>query len=177
MISVVHRLPGRIRVQCPGLVGRPSAAFRMEEGVRALKGIRQATANPVTGSVLAVYDPQAQDEGAVVGRMLRIAETTGIQGTDRPVPPAAPPQRTTTLPRLARAVEEPLDRVNTGVFRLTGGFMDLRYLMPLVFVGFGTVRLVRQGPIPAIPWYLFFWWAYRLFLAADGRRARPAAAT
>jgi Heavy metal associated domain 2 len=170
VISVVHRLPGRIRVQCPGLVGRPSAALRMEEGVRALKGVGEVAANPVTGSVLAFYDPQAQEEGAVVGRMLRIAETTGIQGTERPAPPGRRPERTMVMPHLARAVQDPFDRINTGVFRMTEGYLDLRYLVPLLFLGFGTVRLLRQGPVPAIPWYLFYWWAYRVFLAADGRR-------
>jgi hypothetical protein len=40
----------------------------------------------------------------------------------------------------------------------------LRFLVPILFAGYGTVKLLRQGPVPSIPWYLLYWWSFRMFV-------------
>jgi Heavy metal associated domain 2 len=61
-----HTVPGRLRVKLPGLKGSPRQAERLEATVRQLPGVSEATANPTTGSLLVLFDPQQTGHGAIV---------------------------------------------------------------------------------------------------------------
>ncbi|HWI66484.1 MAG TPA: HAD-IC family P-type ATPase, partial [Symbiobacteriaceae bacterium] len=51
-----HCLPGRIRIDIPGLKGSPDRAARFEAQLRAQHGVTAVTANPVTGRALIYYE-------------------------------------------------------------------------------------------------------------------------
>jgi hypothetical protein len=55
--SYVHALNGRLRLKIPELKGNPMRAQEIEEQFNLLTGMEQVAANPVTGSLLLIYDP------------------------------------------------------------------------------------------------------------------------
>jgi hypothetical protein len=61
-----HTVPGRLRVKLPGLKGSPRQAERLTATVRQLPGVSEAAANPTTGSLLVLFDPQQTDHAAIV---------------------------------------------------------------------------------------------------------------
>ncbi len=55
--SYVHALNGRLRIKILEIKGNPLRAQEIENQFNLMTGIRQITANPVTGSLLFIYDP------------------------------------------------------------------------------------------------------------------------
>lgn len=70
--SYVHALNGRLRLKIPELKGNSLKAQEIEQQFNLMTGIRQMTANPVTGSLLFIYDPHLlkQEEICAVLREL-----------------------------------------------------------------------------------------------------------
>ena len=60
--SVVHSLPGRLRVHLPRYA---THGRRLAGRVRHLPGVTRARANPLTGNVLIEFDPRATDEDQI----------------------------------------------------------------------------------------------------------------
>lgn len=60
-IYPVHLIPGRARLQVPGLKGNPLLAREIVGGLNKTIGIRLATASSRTGRVLIFYDPKRLD--------------------------------------------------------------------------------------------------------------------
>ena len=56
MAAYFHVLDGRLRIKLIGVKGSPDAAQYAEQRTRDLPGVEQATANPVTGNLLVLYD-------------------------------------------------------------------------------------------------------------------------
>ncbi|MEW6659364.1 MAG: HMA2 domain-containing protein [Thermodesulfobacteriota bacterium] len=57
MSAYVHALSGRLRLKIPHLKGNPLRAQEIENQVNLMAGMQQVAANPVTGSLLLIYDP------------------------------------------------------------------------------------------------------------------------
>jgi Heavy metal associated domain 2 len=55
--SYVHALNGRLRIKIPELKGNPLRAQEIENQCNLMTGMQQVSANPVTGSLLFIYDP------------------------------------------------------------------------------------------------------------------------
>ena len=55
--SYVHALNGRLRIKLPELKGNPMRAQEIENQFNLMTGMQQVSANPVTGSLLFIYDP------------------------------------------------------------------------------------------------------------------------
>lgn len=53
----IHALDGRLRIKIVGVKGSPAKALEIESRLRQYPGIHDASANPVTGNVLILYDP------------------------------------------------------------------------------------------------------------------------
>jgi copper chaperone CopZ len=56
--AYLHALDGRLRIKVPSVKGSSKMAQEIERQLQACEGITQVTANPVTGSVLILYEPQ-----------------------------------------------------------------------------------------------------------------------
>jgi Heavy metal associated domain 2 len=57
MTTVVHRVEGRLRLRVNRIKNRPSSAASLQASLKTVGGVTDASANPLTGSVLIVYDP------------------------------------------------------------------------------------------------------------------------
>jgi len=56
--AYLHALDGRIRVKSTQIKGAPHKAVALEQQLGLHPGITKVTANPITGSVLVLYDAQ-----------------------------------------------------------------------------------------------------------------------
>lgn len=65
----LHTLDGRIRVKVAGVKGSPDKAFDLENALRQVDGIDAIRANPITGSVLILYDPARTNQLAVIAAL------------------------------------------------------------------------------------------------------------
>jgi hypothetical protein len=55
----VHDVPGRLRVKIPLLKGNPSKADEVQRLLTGVGGVRNTSFNPLTGSLIVVYDPES----------------------------------------------------------------------------------------------------------------------
>jgi hypothetical protein len=56
--SYVHALEGRLRLKVPEVKGAPRKAREIERHLAQAPGVDEVSANPVTGSVLILYNPR-----------------------------------------------------------------------------------------------------------------------
>lgn len=172
-LRVVHNmLPGRLRVRADELRVDEGRLKIITQELGCLSGVGSVEGNSITGSILINYDINKCSESDILfllsqksGLLLDISETelqpintSEFNGMD--------------IPYLARAVEEPFRNLNSGLLRLTNGYMNLSYLIPVVLMGYGTSRLIRLGPVPAVPWYLLYWWSFRTFVLLNNNRIK-----
>jgi hypothetical protein len=63
--DIAHHLPGRLRLRSAVLKGNARACERAQHHLAQIGGVKQASANPITGSVLLGYDPNRLSPGEV----------------------------------------------------------------------------------------------------------------
>jgi hypothetical protein len=56
---IVHHIPGRLRLKVPGAKGNAIFMDQVQAALGSVDGVREIEVNPVTGSVLVHYDPEA----------------------------------------------------------------------------------------------------------------------
>ncbi len=172
-LRVVHNtLQGRLRVRSEELRGNERTLRAMAQELGGLSGIGNVETNPITGSILVNYDVALLKEKDI---LFHLSEKSGLSlDTEdvKPKPLSSPESKGLEIPHLASAVEEPFRNLNAGLLRLTNGYMDFRYFLPLALMAYGTSKLVRMGPVPAIPWYLLYWWSFRTFVLLN-RQMKP----
>ncbi len=56
--AFIHMIEGRLRIKLADVKGAPDEARAVETQIRELPGVNHVTANPVTGSVLILYDTE-----------------------------------------------------------------------------------------------------------------------
>jgi len=61
----VHALEGRLRIKIPKVKGAAGEAQEVERYLRQFTGVEDVSANPVTGSVLILYNPRLIDQGDI----------------------------------------------------------------------------------------------------------------
>lgn len=178
-LQVVHCLPGRIRVRLLQLKGNASLAGQVERTLTALQGIRHVETSTTTGSVLVVYEPLllASLDSAAVGRLLALAETLGLsfEAVDmdelqrwlHAVMHGTPSEMPTTL---GSGMAASGGSMNAGVTEVTGGWGELRTLVPLTlaFLGLRSLLLTPQLPFPA--WYDYLWFAFSTYMVLNTPR-------
>src|SRR3989442_5858244 len=57
MSAYLHMLDGRLRIKVAEVKGSPAMATLVETELKELQGITRVSANPLTGNVLVLYDP------------------------------------------------------------------------------------------------------------------------
>jgi hypothetical protein len=87
----LHVLEGRLRIKVPEVKNDPDRAREIETRIRMIEGVERVTANPVTGSVLILYDAGR----TVMGDITETLRTWGYlrhagQTFDAPALPGGP---------------------------------------------------------------------------------------
>lgn len=60
-ITIVHVLPGRVRLKLAELKNNPVMAREVKQRLSRNAGISRVAVNPITGSILMHYDPKVID--------------------------------------------------------------------------------------------------------------------
>jgi Heavy metal associated domain 2 len=162
-IKIVHAIPGRVRVKLSRLKENPALVREIQERLPAVQGIQRVEVNPVTGSVLVVYD---RTELESLDSLLSLAEWFG---------PLFPDFELSELEDWlasanGNAAETPLTErlsavfgsLNAKVGETTGG-VDLKLLLPLTLflLGVRGMLVAGKGVFPA--WYDLLWFAFGTF--------------
>jgi Heavy metal associated domain 2 len=162
-IRVVHAIPGRIRLKIPRLKENPALAREVQERLSAVQEVQRAEVNPVTGSVLVLYDRTAVES---LDSLLSLAEwfsslfpdfefseIEGWLGSTNGEGAATP---------LAERLSAVLGSLNAKVGETTGG-VDFKLLLPLILFLLGMRGLLIAGKGVYPTWYDLLWFAFGTF--------------
>ena len=62
----VHALDGRLRIKVPEVKNTPSKARQVETQLNCLGGVTRVNANPITGNVLILYNPEYVQQSDII---------------------------------------------------------------------------------------------------------------
>ena len=128
-VETLHLLNGRVRFRVRILIGSQEKARFVEENLVKLPPVRQVNANPVTGSVLILFD-----EGEISAELLftAIIRLFGLEKELEQVPRGA----------LTKEAQEAGRSLNRALYDSTSGMVDLRSAM--LFLPSSIIRLINR---------------------------------
>lgn len=175
-VRVVHALPGRIRLKIGQLQQNPALAGELRTQLAGIPGVRLVEVNPVTGSVLVLFEPP---EGAPADsiRFLSTAWPARFGKLDVQAVEAGlggGGNGAGGTPSMDRRIVDFFGALNAGVARTTSG-VDLKVLLPLVLFFLGLRSLLFSDKVPFPTWYDFFWFALSTFVMLNGSALETAA--
>ena len=159
-IKVVHALPGRVRVKVAQIKGNPELARQAREKLAGVPGIREVEANPLTGSVLVLFDLAAsmaetvEPLGEVVAELFPEIEALSLISGLAAL--------TATPDAGANPGGKPmggLAALNAQVCRITG-CLDLKLLAPLALLFLGARGLLAAKKTTFPTWYDYLWFGF-----------------
>jgi len=156
VITLVHTLPGRSRFQLPLLVGQKEAGQKLALRLQEVDGVTSATVQPVTGSVLLVYDPAILTPDVLAAALVRLLGLE--QAFSGKVEPA-----------LGRELREWAKSLNVAVYQKTGGVLDLRTTLMLGLVAIAIKKALAQRSLALPASFTLLWWAGTGLLREDGQ--------
>src|SRR5205823_14662079 len=66
----IHAIDGRLRVKVPEVKRSPAYARQLESWFRSFEGIQEVRANPITGNVLFLHDPEQLPAREILGALV-----------------------------------------------------------------------------------------------------------
>src|SRR5512135_2237136 len=68
-VELLHATPGRIRLRIPEVKSNPALAREIQKQISGYEGVRRVEANPITGSILVLYDLEAASSVVELARL------------------------------------------------------------------------------------------------------------
>jgi len=164
-IRIVHAIPGRVRLKVAQVRKNPTLASEIQTRLAATPSISQVEVNPLTGSVLMLYEAQ---DAASPDALRALAEPLAalFPGFDLKDSVARQPSATDgagAAPSLASDVASFFAALNSEVKQMTGGNADLRILLPLTLFLFGVGGVLMSEKLPLPTWYDLLWFSLGTF--------------
>jgi hypothetical protein len=170
-IKVVHTMPGRIRVKISRLKDNPALGREIQERLSGVQGIQEVMVNPVTASVLVLYDATEMDS---------FDSLISLAGTFAPLFPELNMSELQAWfdssgddcngqPSMAARLSTFFGAVNHEVGKSTGG-LDLKLLLPLTLFFFGIRGLLVAEKVTFPAWYDLLWFGFGTFFMLNPRR-------
>jgi copper chaperone CopZ len=72
MSSYLHVIDGRLRIKVPEVKRTPHKATDVVQSLRKLEGVSYASANPTTGNVLVIFEPEVTTPERIVEVMREV---------------------------------------------------------------------------------------------------------
>jgi hypothetical protein len=162
--TVVHAIPGRVRVRLERSLRSAELLRDLVEALSEVEGVRRVQANPATGSLLLLYDPEllTLDQLLLAADAANIAVVLPGDQSHQPEPDDLTP--------LARGINSAFGRLNRALFAFTGGKLDVRTVLPLGLAA-GSLRQIARsgGNVRAVPWYVLLWYSFEVFTKFNTR--------
>ncbi len=165
-ITVVHALPGRVRLKIPQVKDNQELARQAQEKLGQAPGIQRVEANPTTGSVLILYDLA----------MLASLEALGPLGEifAELFPEVALEELAAGLQELMESGSEA--HTTTGLLGILSASgnpgsrnLNLNLLLPLTLLFLGTRSLFTSKEMPFPAWYDYLWFGFSTFVMLNRR--------
>ncbi len=162
--QLVHASPGRLRLRVRQEdLGSPTLRHA-EQSLAALPGVRTVQLNPLARSVVLLYDESATDSSELIAAMGR---------SDIRVTPESERSSGGLGSRpLKDSIESAISYADNQVHEKSGGFVDLRTLVPIGLAAF-AVRELLAGRLAAAPWYVLLWYSYSSYVNHRRQAERP----
>ena len=164
-VTVIHSIPGRMRLRIPSLKGNENLARPLREHLSSIPGIAHVEVNPVTGSVLVVHQGREANAAELVHSLAEgLSPIVGVdaQRLQAHLTHDARPRR--SRPLLHRdSVHGFFSDLNASVRSATGG-VDLSLMVPALLVLLGFRRLLLEGSLHPPRWYDFMWFGFATYL-------------
>lgn len=158
--QVVHHIPGRVRLRVPHTHRTPDAIGRLREELQSVPGVRRVDVNAVTGSMVVHHDPN----GTSLDEVNKALGAAGEFALDL-VPPRMREQVRGEVSLVAHDVRNTVAALDGTVRRATGGWLDLKMLVPLAFVGAAAVQItLSEGAWTAVPPYVLLYYGFDTFM-------------
>ena len=146
VISMTHRLPGRVRFSIPALSGNGDAAKILADKLTKLDGVEHVSISTVSGSVLIRYDCGCLNENLLAAVLVRIMGLEGAFSGD-------------VESSLSRELREWGRSLNFAVYQKTGGVLDLRTALFLALAVIGARRMLADRALGFPAGFTMLWWA------------------
>lgn len=169
--SIVHRIPGRMRLRIPSAKADSEFLEQARAAVAQLPHVLEVSCNPLTGSLLITYPRESQrefEDTLILGNgspMPFVLQVTPQASTDPARKPRGRPQHSD----LSRAVSDVVAAIDDAVRESTGNLLDLRTLLPLAMGGIGLTWMGRTKGTPL--WLTLMIFAFSSFVALHGSGA------
>jgi hypothetical protein len=165
--TVVHHIPGRLRVRLPRASRRPDILRDLHGFISGLGGVTRVEINPVTGSILVHYEPESAQE---VRSLLARGASSGLEA---PVELSDVDELADEIEReaeflaahseLALHIVKSVKALNTAVREASGNAVDLKVLLP---AGLAVWAFYKHGAAASTPmWVSLTIFAVHSFLA------------
>jgi hypothetical protein len=170
-IRVVHATPGRVRLKVAQVRRNPALASEIQTRLATVHGISQVEVNPLTGSVLLLYEVQGN---ASPDSLRALAEPLaalfpGFDLNNFAAERSSSTDGAHSAPSLASGITSFFGTLNSEVQQVTGGNADLKILLPLTLflLGVRGVLVAEQLALPT--WYDFLWFSLGTFIMLNPR--------
>jgi hypothetical protein len=145
-ISIVHAIPGRVRLKVAALKATPSLGTVIQTRLRAVPGIQTVETNPLTGSVLVLFDPETLTAPA---SLLTLSETLSELFPELDQTKLAEFLTQSMSAAAAgltwsESLADFLAGLSGRLAVVLGSLTDLKILLPLTFVIFGLPLLLKK---------------------------------
>ncbi len=170
-IKVVHAIPGRIRLKVSQIRENPLFADQIEQRLATIPGVQKVTINPLTSSVLVLYDTAvvASPESlqALAGPLSLLFP--GLTAKDLETVQTMATNGTGAVPPLAAGIRTFFSSLNTKLSTTTDGAADLKLVLPLALFALGIRSLLVSEKRLFPTWYDFFWFALGTYFMLNPR--------
>jgi hypothetical protein len=160
-IKIVHALPGRIRLKVAQVRDNPTFASQLRERLSVAQGIQKVEVNPLTGSVLVLYDAKAAASPEAFRTLAEplLALFPGLTLQDFESLHSLSANGSQIAPPLSGGIRTLFGTLNAGVHAATGGNVDLKLLLPLALLVLGIRGLLVSEKTVFPAWYDYLWFA------------------
>jgi hypothetical protein len=145
-ISIVHAIPGRVRLKVAGLKADPSLGTVIQTRLKSIPGIQTVETTALTGSVLVLFDAETLTAPA---SLLNLSETLNDLFPEL--------DQTKLAEFLTQSMSAAADDLSWSesladflaglsgrLAVVLGSLTDLKILLPLTLVAFGLPRLLKK---------------------------------
>jgi hypothetical protein len=181
--QILHAIPGRIRVKIGKVKDNLPLANELKRKLEGMGVVREATVNPLTGSVVVTYDRrllESLNSGEIedtylidtMHELLALGEQLGIRPDDVDTQPLdewfrghLPASNPETSSPGTGAMGTFFGTLNSSVSPASSGGSDLKALLPLALLLLGVRSLLVTEQLRFPAWYDYFWFAFGTFTA------------
>jgi copper chaperone CopZ len=146
--EVAHAIPGRIRYSAPLLVNSDTLLLnRIDKELTKVDGIKSVQSNPISGSLIVIYDEAQIEDYVVHGIALKVL------GLEKELEHTPESILLRELKLLGRAL-------NQQIYQSSAGLLDLNSSLMITLVTIALYRIVFMQERTLPSGLNLLWWAY-----------------